>query len=480
MSSAFDEMVLAVGCDEQEPCSTAQQRMAEEGRGAGPRYEGPRSRSATVHGTMASSTIPYIGSKISLISNSNIRYEGILYTINTQESTIALQSVRSFGTEGRKVPEIPPSSEIYDFIIFRGQDIKDLTVLEGSGAGGASPHLNDPAIMSMKKPAGGPGPLEALGKAASKGSYGYGESSGGWGAPAKGGKARPAADSTWYGGSVQQGWGKGDKGAGTGKGWDSYQKGYEKSYDKGYEKGYGYDKGYGKSQDKGKVGKAGKGYEEKGSKGKGGKDTEKGKGGKALETGKGKKGATEGKGKAGKDMGYASGLEIPSAAIGRSLFCCSNFLHVENARFRQPVVARYGGRPLSINGGSKPLATSDSERTLTYRKIDTYHDVGANGAAVSMSGGDGDVIYTNNPICIKNRCVNPLTPGLNDLPRLGGLVWQCSEPGVVQEYLHFCRAAVDYDPAVPSPENTSTAGSQVSPQGSDVFVVYRHQEVYRQ
>ncbi|CAJ1348313.1 unnamed protein product [Effrenium voratum] len=114
---------------------------------------------------MANSTIPYIGSKISLISNSNIRYEGILYTINTQESTIALQSVRSFGTEGRKVPEIPPSSEIYDFIIFRGQDIKDLTVLEGSGAAqGASPHLNDPAIMSMKKPAGGPG-MDALGKA---------------------------------------------------------------------------------------------------------------------------------------------------------------------------------------------------------------------------------------------------------------------------------------------------------------------------
>jgi len=81
----------------------------------------------------------------------------------------------------------------------------------------------------------------------------------------------------------------------------------------------------------------------------------------------------------------------------------------------------------------------------------------ASSTQVTMSGGDGEVIYTNNPICIKNRCVNPLTPGLNDLPRLGGLVWQCSEPGVVQEYLHFCRAAVDYDPAVPSPENTSTA-----------------------
>jgi len=79
-----------------------------------------------------SGNIPYIGSKISLITTSDIRYEGILYTLNREESTIAVQNVRSFGTEGRRIPEVPMSNEIYDFIIFRGKDLKDLTVLQGA------------------------------------------------------------------------------------------------------------------------------------------------------------------------------------------------------------------------------------------------------------------------------------------------------------------------------------------------------------
>jgi hypothetical protein len=36
--------------------------------------------------------IPYIGAKISLISRGDIRYEGTLYTIDMNESTIALQN----------------------------------------------------------------------------------------------------------------------------------------------------------------------------------------------------------------------------------------------------------------------------------------------------------------------------------------------------------------------------------------------------
>ncbi|CAL8339542.1 unnamed protein product [Lota lota] len=74
---------------------------------------------------------PYIGSKISLISKAQIRYEGILSSVDTDKSTVALAKVKSYGTEGRHTDRpIPPKDEVYEYIIFRGSDIKDITVSE--------------------------------------------------------------------------------------------------------------------------------------------------------------------------------------------------------------------------------------------------------------------------------------------------------------------------------------------------------------
>jgi len=112
----------------------------------------------------------YIGSKISLISRSDIRYVGILHEINSEESTVALEqgtshlafwfrerrgltyAVRSFGTEGRRgKDEVPPSDNVYEFIVFRGSDVKDLRVEVAAKKVERPPRgvPNDPAILTV-------------------------------------------------------------------------------------------------------------------------------------------------------------------------------------------------------------------------------------------------------------------------------------------------------------------------------------------
>ncbi|XP_071540705.1 protein LSM14 homolog car-1 isoform X3 [Panulirus ornatus] len=102
-----------------------------------------------------SGPIPFLGSKISLISKSEIRYEGILYTIDAQESIIALAKVRSFGTEDRPAEmPVPARDEVYEYIIFRGTDIKKIEVCDTPKQPTLPGGLhNDPAIVQHSAPA---------------------------------------------------------------------------------------------------------------------------------------------------------------------------------------------------------------------------------------------------------------------------------------------------------------------------------------
>lgn len=93
----------------------------------------------------------YVGSRISLISNAEIRYEGVLYTVDVNEATVTLSNVKSYGTEDRPTDRhVPPRDEVYAYIIFRGSDIKNVKLV--------SPFPDDPAIVHHSAPPSMPPP----------------------------------------------------------------------------------------------------------------------------------------------------------------------------------------------------------------------------------------------------------------------------------------------------------------------------------
>jgi protein LSM14 len=107
--------------------------------------------------------VPYIGCKISLISHRLIRYEGTLYTIDANEHSVALQNVTMYGTEYRSQEFVPPSNQVYEYIIFRARDIKDLIVRPDvpQYPGGFNPYYNPHYGHPQGYP---PGPNQYMGQ----------------------------------------------------------------------------------------------------------------------------------------------------------------------------------------------------------------------------------------------------------------------------------------------------------------------------
>lgn len=69
---------------------------------------------------------------------------------------MALENVKSHGTEGRKdnpEEEIAASDNIYEYIVFRGGDVKDLRIEEAPAPRESIPPQvpNDPAILGVSE-----------------------------------------------------------------------------------------------------------------------------------------------------------------------------------------------------------------------------------------------------------------------------------------------------------------------------------------
>ncbi|CDR96970.1 hypothetical protein, conserved [Babesia bigemina] len=122
----------------------------------------------------------FIGSRISITTNSDLRYEGLLFDLNSEDAVIVLQNVQCMGTENRTSNVIPPSNRIHDYMVFKGEDIKDLGVCELKKE--HPPEygtFNDPAIQGIYfnnhfgQP-GGPGPGPMYGPRDGPGGQGFG------------------------------------------------------------------------------------------------------------------------------------------------------------------------------------------------------------------------------------------------------------------------------------------------------------------
>lgn len=93
-----------------------------------------------------------IGSLVSVITKAESRYEGTLIEVDRVNKIMALQGVRSFGTEGRRngVKEIPPNDTVTGTVKFRVDLIKDIKIVKEAPAEKEEEDALDPAIVEQQ------------------------------------------------------------------------------------------------------------------------------------------------------------------------------------------------------------------------------------------------------------------------------------------------------------------------------------------
>lgn len=87
--------------------------------------------------------------KFSIISKSGVRYVGFLLGIEGEQKTLSFEKVISYGSEGRigNGRDIPPSNNVFDFIIFKAEEIAHLKLIEPPPTPPQNEIFTDPAIV---------------------------------------------------------------------------------------------------------------------------------------------------------------------------------------------------------------------------------------------------------------------------------------------------------------------------------------------
>jgi len=79
--------------------------------------------------------VKYAGKKFEILSTSDVRYQGVMYSADPSEQSITFKNVFCYGTEDRRTGDqkVEKSTCTYEYIVFRAVSLRELWLLEGNG-----------------------------------------------------------------------------------------------------------------------------------------------------------------------------------------------------------------------------------------------------------------------------------------------------------------------------------------------------------